>query len=595
MPEFESGQRMLTLPTAPPPYLSVVVAARNDHPGNNTLVRMQAFLNSWLENARRYDLPSEIIVVEWNPPANRPKLIEALEWPDETRPCEIRFIEVSQEIHRRFKNAAVIPLHLMIAKNAGVRRARGEFVLTTNPDILPSPELVEFLAERRLEGGTIYRIDRHDVAGEIPHSAGIDELTAYCENHVLRILSAEGSFELGPDGLRAPAAKDIVPPDSGISFGSGCYPVESDGSRAFRWLAEEAELIFKRAAGAPPALILEVETGPSAGDEPITLQILDPARSVLASLSFQGRRQLRLQIPDQISTATLRFRVRSAGIPLDRDPRTLNLRLFEVRWDDPSLAPQSRSLAGQDGEENTIRVRSIGPRRVELDLDPGLGSSLESLKATLRDRSGNTLFQVSTDQLQPARGREYVLTLDVGFALSGRRESSSYGPAGETDSGWLLELTASQPGVDWSSAFEAPSPSAAYIHNAAHLHTNASGDFTLLSRGDWFDLRGYAEFPIWPLHIDDLFCYAAHHAGIKECVLREPLRIFHLEHSDGVSSGEPAKPMGVPMFDDDDVVKWIAQMRRFNAPVIFTQQNWGLGDVDLPERTVSGAAGNIES
>jgi len=65
------------------------------------------------------------------------------------------------------------------------------------------------------------------------------------------------------------------------------------------------------------------------------------------------------------------------------------------------------------------------------------------------------------------------------------------------------------------------------------LHTNGCGDFTLLSRDDWFALRGYPEFPIWPMHLDSLLCYAAHHAGIKEVVLREPMRIFHIEHRSG--------------------------------------------------------------
>jgi hypothetical protein len=32
------------------------------------------------------------------------------------------------------------------------------------------------------------------------------------------------------------------------------------------------------------------------------------------------------------------------------------------------------------------------------------------------------------------------------------------------------------------------------------------------------------------MHIDALFCYAAHHAGIGEVVLREPMRIYHTEH-----------------------------------------------------------------
>jgi hypothetical protein len=134
------------------PYITVVVTARNDNHGGNMLRRMQAFLNAWFGQAARYDLPSEVIVVEWNPPADRPKLIDCLELPNDTGPCELRFVDVSGEVHRRFPNPEAIPLHQMAAKNAGIRRARGKFVLATNLDIVFSGELMRFLAERRLVG-----------------------------------------------------------------------------------------------------------------------------------------------------------------------------------------------------------------------------------------------------------------------------------------------------------------------------------------------------------------------------------------------------------------------------------------------------------
>src|ERR1022692_975021 len=247
------------------PYVSAVVAARNDNHGGNMLARMQAFLDAWQGLARRHNLPSEIIVVEWNPPLNRPKLIDALQWPVEAHPCEVRFIEVSAEVHRRFSNADTIPLHQMIAKNAGIRRARGEFVLTTNLDIVFSEQLMRFLAERRLERRTLYRIDRHDVASEIPNPRTLDQLMVYCENHILRSLAAEGTFTLGRDGLRNLDAADIVAQDAGIRFGTGCYPAYWDGHVLSRWLADEAEIILHRPSSAPPALVLEAEAGPSAG------------------------------------------------------------------------------------------------------------------------------------------------------------------------------------------------------------------------------------------------------------------------------------------------------------------------------------------
>ena len=51
-----------------PPYLSLVVTTRNDDHGGNALGRMQAFVSGWIAQAKRYDIPSELIVVEWNPP-----------------------------------------------------------------------------------------------------------------------------------------------------------------------------------------------------------------------------------------------------------------------------------------------------------------------------------------------------------------------------------------------------------------------------------------------------------------------------------------------------------------------------------------------
>ena len=111
---------MPTYPESPAPYISVVVAARNDNHGGNMIGRMQAFIDSWIGHARQYDLPSEIVVVEWNPPADRARLIDALRWPPDMGPCEVRFVEVSREVHNRLPNSDAIPLHQMIAKNVGI-------------------------------------------------------------------------------------------------------------------------------------------------------------------------------------------------------------------------------------------------------------------------------------------------------------------------------------------------------------------------------------------------------------------------------------------------------------------------------------------
>jgi len=72
------------------PYLSVVVTSRNDDHGGNLRRRMQVFVSALVAQCRRHQLPAELIVVEWNPPSDRPRLAEALEWPADPGPCPVR-------------------------------------------------------------------------------------------------------------------------------------------------------------------------------------------------------------------------------------------------------------------------------------------------------------------------------------------------------------------------------------------------------------------------------------------------------------------------------------------------------------------------
>jgi len=485
------------------PYLSVVVAARNDDHGGNMLQRMQAFVDAWVGQAKRYHLSSEIVIVEWNPPADRPRLIEALQWPHELPPCEIRFVEVPAEVHRRFPNADMIPLHQMIAKNVGIRRARGEFVLVTNLDIVYSAELMQFFAEQRLES-VMYRIDRHDVANNLPGNTSVDELLSFCESHILRVFAGEGDFQLSRNGFRNLESHDIVSHQAGIRFGAGWSPVqELDGER-FRWIESDAELFLERSSAISPRLTVAAEVGPSAGTMPITFQVLDTAGSVLAEAKVTGRCDLCLHVPAEMSSTKLLIRAQGSDLPLTRYPRILNLRVLRLDWDH---APESAFPRGQ----------------------------------------------------------------------------------------WRLDVVASSSAFDWSRSYYATSPCAPEIANAAYLHTNACGDFTLLSREDWTSLRGYPELPISPMHIDAFFCYAAHHAGIQQSILREPRRIYHIEHLSGAGwtpEGEEVRmarvaSKGLFEISYSEFTKWVDLMRRYNAPVIFNGDNWGLGDVSLSERSLA--------
>jgi len=68
------------------PYLSVIAASRNDEHGGNLLGRTQIFVEAWINQAKRHNISSELILVEWNPPKDRERLAKALRWPADTGP-----------------------------------------------------------------------------------------------------------------------------------------------------------------------------------------------------------------------------------------------------------------------------------------------------------------------------------------------------------------------------------------------------------------------------------------------------------------------------------------------------------------------------
>jgi hypothetical protein len=595
---------MSTHPESSTPYISVVVAARNDNHGGNMIGRMQAFLDSWIGQAKQYHLSSEILVVEWNPPADRARLRDELRWPPDMGPCEVRFIEVSREVHARLPNAAAIPLHQMIAKNVGIRRARGQFVLATNLDIIFSAELMQFLGERRLEHGKMYRMDRTDIASHIPAGATVNELLAFCESHMLRIFAREGGMKLSSDGRRALEDEDIVEPGEGIRFGTGWHSVEKSQHRPYRWMGPEAEIVFQRSPEAAPRLLIDAEVGPSAGGCPLALEVVSPAGRVLASARVDGTCKLRLHIPDRFSSGALRLRLQGRKLSLARTPRFLMLRVFGLKWEalPKWLAGVSLVRTTQPRLEPAVLVRSAEPRTLRLAIRPGPDSSLETLEVKLTDPAGNVVFRAE-DRLPALSGNrdedEYLLSLNLGFKLPERgSDTAGRSEPESSDADWLMEVLDRQPPVDWTIYPQAPTLGAECIANAAYLHASACGDFTLLSRGDWFALRAYPEFPVWPMHIDALFCYAAHHGGIGEVVLREPMRIYHTEHLSAAGwtpEGEQERvarieAKGVSEIQFATVTEWIDRMRRFNAPMIFTLKDWGLAGLALPETTVQAGA-----
>jgi hypothetical protein len=265
------------------PYLSIVVTARNDDHGGNLIGRMQAFVNAWIGQAKRHELSSELIVVDWNPPQDRPPLIHALKWPADTGPCQVRFIQVPPEIHRTYQHAAALPLYQMIGKNVAMRRSRGRFILATNIDIIFSDELVRFIAQEQLQPGRMYRMDRLDVMADVPVDGSLAEQLDYCASHIIRACTREGYFQLTPEGMRKLLPNDIAAPDSGIYFGDGWSTLEQySPDEKFRWVDNDAQVVVDLPSDPAPPLIVELEPGPGVSRQPFILQVRDAADLVLA-------------------------------------------------------------------------------------------------------------------------------------------------------------------------------------------------------------------------------------------------------------------------------------------------------------------------
>ena len=160
-----------------------------------------------------------------------------------------------------------------------------------------------------------------------------------------------------------------------------------------------------------------------------------------------------------------------------------------------------------------------------------------------------------------------------------------------------LKSVAKQIGKGWrllgpSWLFSHRSAAERRFARSQQLHTNACGDFTLVSRDDWFRLRGYPEWPIFSWHIDSIFLFAADASDIRQIVLGPRYRIFHIDHSVGSGwSPEAATQLfaridkkGIPYLGDGDVLNMRKTFANDPLAAIANDENWGLGGTALPER-----------
>lgn len=173
--------------------LSIVACSRNDDHGKDMALRMRLFVRCLLDQCRKHQLKAELILVEWNPPEDKAPLSEVLPKPGKGDFLTIRYITVPTELHKKFRLGKRIHLFQMIGKNVGIRRAKGNFVLCTNVDLLFSDELMLAL-KNGLEKSCFYRANRCDIPAEIDENQTTEEILAYAEKNIMNRLGQKALF-----------------------------------------------------------------------------------------------------------------------------------------------------------------------------------------------------------------------------------------------------------------------------------------------------------------------------------------------------------------------------------------------------------------
>ncbi|MCG3167505.1 MAG: hypothetical protein POELPBGB_03297 [Bacteroidia bacterium] len=144
------------------PYLSIVIAGRNDNYGGDFRERLQHCFNQAFIQLTQHKIQSEIIFVNYNP-LPEPDIQQFIEWKTSNKFISVKIITVPQAVHavllEKVRRKSV-PMLEYCAKNAGIRKAKGDYILCINPDIVLPKQF--FKSVFKLQKNSYYCADRID-------------------------------------------------------------------------------------------------------------------------------------------------------------------------------------------------------------------------------------------------------------------------------------------------------------------------------------------------------------------------------------------------------------------------------------------------
>jgi hypothetical protein len=112
------------------------------------------------------------------------------------------------------------------------------------------------------------------------------------------------------------------------------------------------------------------------------------------------------------------------------------------------------------------------------------------------------------------------------------------------------------------------------------LFSSACGDFTLMHRDAYDRLRGYPELPIWSIYIDGLILHAAIGNGMHQIELRDPLRMFHIEHGRSWVNDKSKNLKKMSLDHKNDYRPWCESLLTGKAKHV-NPKDWGFSNLKL--------------
>ena len=164
LPPEERGSGFADAATSSAPLISFVLTGRNDEYGGDFNTRFFRTLQFNLAQLSARGIPYEVVFVEWAPPPQRPWLYtQALAAVPALAAGRCAWYVVDPQYQDALSLNPRLEYLEFLAKNVGVRRASGHFVLTSNCDVYLGRQVLDAFERNALQPRVLYRAARQDL------------------------------------------------------------------------------------------------------------------------------------------------------------------------------------------------------------------------------------------------------------------------------------------------------------------------------------------------------------------------------------------------------------------------------------------------